>query len=364
MMVSAESIRLGGVLLLYAVILGVVAATTPISPSEAHLFYSEPVTLVTLMMHTGESVLPGVFGMRLPFLILGVINGTLFYHLAGYHFRNSRDRWIALFFYLMLPGIVISSTLANTVVPISTLLLLFLLLYYRRATHLALIPFLLLSCLHWSVLYFYMLMLLYSLFQKERWLFVASVAGVLCYLLVGMPLPESSGENHFLEMLSINVMIFSPWLFLYLFYALYRTLLSGERDLIWYLSFGMMIIALVLSLQMRIRITDFSAYMMPGVIVAVRTYYRSLRVRLPIFRRRYRILFWIVTVSLIVSTLALLLHQPIYRWAGATYYRFVVPVYEPYDKALQLHSEGKSCLGKIRRKYRDQMRYYQIDRCF
>jgi hypothetical protein len=315
-------------------------------------------------MHGGQTLLPGELGFRLPFLLLGFLNAVLFYKITAYSFSKEEDRATVLFFYLVLPGVIISTVLANDAVIIASLVLLFLFFYLKGDIFLSFVPLLLLSLVHWSALYFYMIIMLYGLFQKERWIFLASIAALVFYALVGINAPQSSTQSHFLELLGIYAMIFSPLLFLYLFYALYRTLLRGQKDLVWYLSFGALVISLGLSLQERIKITDFSAYLMLGMIVAVRTYYHSLRVRLRVFRYGYRVLFWLVTVSLMISTFSILLHQPIYRMIGKTNYAVVAPVYEPYDRVKRLQSEGKTCLKELDRKVRYQMRYYGLNKCF
>ena len=351
-------------LLCYILMLGLVAHTTPISPSEAHLFFQDKTTVATFLMHLGQGLIPGELGFRLPFLFLGFLNALLFYAVAASFFSREDDRTLALIFYLLLPGVVISSVLANDTLIITSMVLLFLYFYLGGYRLISLLPFFFLSLVHWSALYFYMTMMLYGLFQKKRWIFLASVAALGVYFLIGIEIPQNHSKSYFFELLGIYATIFSPLLFIYLFYALYRTLLRGERDIIWYISFGALVISLGLSLQERIKITDFSSYLMLGMIVTVRTYHSSLRVRLKCFQSDYRVLFWVVTVSLIVSTLSILLHQPIYRLVGKVNYSIVSPVYEPYDKVKKLKHEGKSCVEDFRKKTSDQMKYYGLNKCF
>jgi len=351
-------------LLLYMSVLGVVAATTPISPSEAYLFFQDQPTVTTLLMHSGQSVLSGELGMRLPFLLLGLLNAVLFYNITHILFAKENMHMMAVLFYLILPGVIISSVLANDAVIMTFMILLFVYFYFRDNKFLSSVPFLFLSLIHWSALYFYIVMILYGLFQKKRWIFLLSIGALILYFSLGIGLPKISSKSYFFELLGIYATIFSPLLFIYLFYALYRTLLRGEKDVIWYISFGALAISLGLSLEQRIRITDFSPYVMLGLIVAVRTYYSSLSVRLKQFQSGYRVIFWFVTVSLIVSSLSILLHQPIYRLVGKANYTIVAPVYEPYDKMKRLKLEGKSCFKEIDRKALDQMRYYGLNKCF
>ena len=351
-------------LLLYTVTLVTVAATTPISPSEAYLFFQAETTPTIRLMHWGNNLLSNELGLRLFFLILGCFNIYLFYAITAYFFSEKKDRFLTLYFYLMLPGVIASTVLANDAVVITFLVLLFLYFYLHKQLVFSLPPLFLLGFVHWSALYFYITLMLYGLFQKEKWVFLSAMIATVLYFLLGIEMPEPVAGNHVFEMLGIYATIFSPLLFIYLFYALYRTLLRGERDLLWYISFGALIISLALSLQERIKITDFSAYLMLGIAVAVHSYLGSLRVRLKRFRKSYRVFFVIVTLSLIVSSFAMLLHQPIYRLLGKKYYPIVASVYEPYDRAVRLKSEGQKCVKESKQKVLYQMRYYGLTKCF
>ena len=351
-------------LLLYALTLIVVAATTPISPSEAYLFFQSKTTPTVLLMHWGSFIVANELGMRLFFLVLGFANAYLFYRLTADFFTREKERLLALYFYLMLPGAIISTVLANDAVIIAFFLLLYMYFYMREKPILSLFPLFLLALVHWSALYLYMILVLYGLFQKKKEVFWAAIVATVFYAMLGASMPEPVVGNHFFETLGIYATIFSPLLFVYLFYALYRTLLRGDRGLLWYISFGILIISLILSLQERIKITDFSAYLMPGVIVAVHSYLSSLKVRLKRFQKGYRISFLMLVASLVLSSLVMLLHQPVYRLLGPKYYPIVAAVYEPYDRAVSLKMKQKKCVEESRQKVLYQMRYYGLDKCF
>jgi len=351
-------------LLLYISILILVAATTPITPSEAYLFYQKEMTATTLLMHAGQYLVSNELGMRLFFLCLGFLNGMLFYAIMPTFFSREEDRRLATLFYLLLPGVVTSTLLANDAVVIASQVLLFLFLYLRERRLLSLVPLFLLSFVHWSALYFYMILFLYGIFQKKGWVAFVSFSLMPFSLFFSPGMPQEEQGNYFIELLGIDVMIFSPLFFIYLFYALYRTLLRGKRELLWYISFGALILSFGLSLQARIKITDFSAYMMLGTAVAIQTYLVSYRVRLPLFRSGYRLLFRVVFLSLVLSTLSIILHRPLYRLLGKIRYPVVAPVYEPFDKAKTLKRKDKDCTAEPQGKALYQLRYYGVKKCF
>ena len=316
------------------------------------------------LMHWGNALISNELGLRLFFLLLGCVNACLFYTITAFYFDKKKDRLLALFFYLMLPGVIVSTVLANDAAVITFLVLLFLYLYLHEKPMASLLPLSLLGLVHWSALYFYIVLMLYGLFQKRKAIFLSATAAILLFVAAGTTIPDPIPGNYFFETLGIGATIFSPLLFIYFFYALYRTLLRGERNLLWYISFGALMISLGLSLQERIKITDFSAYLMPSIIIAIHTYLGSLRVHLKPFQQRYKLSFRLIALSLLLSSLSLVLHQPIYRLLGETYYPVVAPVYVPYDKAKKLKTNGEDCVKESRQKVLYQMRYYGLKKCF
>ena len=351
-------------LVLYFLSLIVVAVTTPITPSEARLFFQPIDSIVAFLMHLGHSMYSTEFGLRMFFLMLGFINALLYYQVTSFFFSKSEDRYLTLAIYLLLPGMIAASVLANSAIVVSTLVLLFVYGFLRKYWVLASSALLLLSFVHWSALVFFSILILYSLFIKSRQLFYMSALALCLYFFVGIDIPDMQSKSHFVELLGTYATIFSPLLFIYIFYALYRVLLRGTRDIVWCISFFILILSLVLSFWQKISIVDFSPYIMIGVVIAINVYYASLRVRLRRFQAGYRLMFWIVTVSLILSSFSIIFHQPIYRFVGKVNYSIVAPIYEPYDASKKLKQENKICEDIISKRAIHQMRYYGVKKCF
>jgi len=350
-------------ILLYLTALVIVADTTPIAPSEAYRFYDSS-GVVTFLMHIGYDIYPKELGIRLPFIILGILNILLYYKILLYNFDKQNDIYMALFIYLMLPGTIASAILANIAILITTLVLILIYSYYKDFFLGIIIALLTLSFIHWSVVILFLAITVFSLIENKRWLLFISLVAIYVYFLWGFPIPELRGRSSFLELLSVYATVFSPLVFIYLFYSLYRVLLRGGRDIVWYISFISLIVSFALSLKVRIKIIDFSPYIMIGAMIMVQTYYNSLRVRMRYFQKRYKVAFWIVIISLIVSSLSIILHQPIYKIVGKKNYSIVAPIYVPYELTKKLHKNGIKCTDINRIKILRQMKFYGINRCF
>ncbi len=350
-------------ILLYFVILGIVAATTPITPSEAYRFYHTS-DISTFLMHVGYTKIPSELGLRIFFILFGVLNAFLYYQITQFFIQRRTDQYLSTLIYLLFPGVVASSILANSAIIVSTLILSFLYAFSIRCWAAVFVALIGLALVHWSAVVIYFILALYAVIQREKLLIGILIFASLFWIRFGMAFPLPAEGNHLLELLSVYAAVFSPLIFIYLFYTLYRILLRGERGMIWYLSFFSLVISLLMSLRYRISIVDFSPYMMLGSMLMIQGYYSSLRVRMRRFQRSYRWVFKIVTIFLMLSTLSILLNQPIYRTVGNEYFSVFSPVYRPYNRALKLKSNGKNCIEEIAGKRLEQMKFYGIDKCF
>ncbi|NKQ41164.1 MAG: hypothetical protein HF962_06305 [Sulfurovum sp.] len=362
-MLQAKELLFYTLVALYFLVLSVVAHTTPISPSEAYQFYQDDFSVTAFLMHIGQNTLAGEIGFRLPFILMGILNSFLFYTISRKLFIRKNDAVLALGIYLLLPGVIASTILASDAMIISTLILTFIYLHIKHYSSLSVIPLFVLMFVHWSASFLYLILVIYALIKKEKVLLLVSMLLLLVYFAIGVVIPEESTKSYFFELLGVYATIFSPLVFIYFFYAGYKTLFGGERDIIWYVSFLAFALSLLFSLDEKVRIADFSSYTMIGIIVAVRSYSSSLRVRLKQFQRGYNIMFAVVISSLVVSASSLLLHQPIYKFVGKDRYPIVAPIYEPYDLSLELKSKGANCIDSINERVYYQMKYYGIEKC-
>jgi len=129
-------------LLIYVAAILYLAATTPITPHEARNLYTSH-TLVSLLMQWGQMIVPGVFGLRLFFLIFAFLSLRIFYELSQRYFTKREDVYLSTALFMFLPGILTASALANVGIIVLALVLFFVLLYERR--HFLALPLIMLA---------------------------------------------------------------------------------------------------------------------------------------------------------------------------------------------------------------------------
>ena len=338
------------------------AATTPITPHEAKNFYTSS-DIVSLLMHWGHALIPGFLGLRIFFLLFAFLSLRIFYELSQRYFIKREDVYLSTALFMFLPGILTATALANVGIIVLALVLFFVLLYERK--HFIVLPLIMLALffIHEASVIFFLALLFYGIAHKDKNLSVISAAFIIAFVYLAKGI-EISGRpsGHFIEIFGLYATVFSPLLFIYFFYAMYRILLRGEKTLMWYISFTALIVSLLLSIRQKVYITDFAPYVMISTIAMVDVFTHSLRVRLPQFQKTYSIAFYIVIFVLALSVLAIIFHRELYYLSDHKEKHFANRIYQPYDKALELKQKKVKCYdAKGRERY--QLRYYQIPSC-
>lgn len=350
-------------LFFYCVAVFYLAATTPISPHEAKLFYTSQ-DVVSTLMQWGQHFVPGFLGLRLFYLLFGFLTLGLFYYLSKHYFPKNDDAYLATFIFMFLPGILTASVLANAAIVVLPLVLLFVILHEKG--HFFPLPFimLLLFFVHESSMVFFIAVFLYGVMYQDKKLvfFSFSFFAAFIYFSKGIAI-GGRPAGHFAEIFGLYATIFSPLLFLYFVYAMYRTLLRGNKTLLWYISFTALAFSLLLSIRQRVAIADFAPYVMIAVIVMLDVYNHSVRVRLPQFQKLYKRGFYVVVLFLSLTVSVIVFHQLLYYVTPNPKKHFAHRLYAPYLMAEKLKSEGKNCYEGSSGRYRYQLKYYQIPPC-
>ncbi len=347
----------------YVLVLLALILSTPLTPNEAKLFYglkSTPEIWVARWIHAW---IPGVLGLRLWPFFLGMGNLYLFYRLLEGYFDRESDRRLTTLLFAILPGVVASTVLLNDAVFALFLTLLFLVAYREGRVGWQVASLLLLLTTDTAVFALYLAVALYA--WKKRQLPLAIFALSLMVLALAFGLFDFGGKprGHLPELFGIDAALFSPLFFIYYFYALYRTALEGPRDLVWTISFTALLLSILLSIRQQVLIVDFSPYLLVGTMIPVAVYLRSLRVRMRRFQGRYRLGAALVTAVLILSTLALVLHRPLYHLLGEPERFSVAALYRYEAMARELRHEGRNCYRDVKKRYEPLMRFYGFHPC-
>ncbi len=348
----------------YFLSLAFLLTTTPLSPSEAKIFFSKPDTPANLIAHLFYHFIPGVLSLRILSFTFGILNIYLFFQLAKDYFKKEIDARFALFIFMLTPGVLVSNIILNEAIVPTTMTLLFLIAYKRGLFWVEVLAFVVLFWSDTATFSLYFAIALYGYFKKDKKLLYLGAVFTILALIFGEYSFVGKPKGHLPELLAIYAGLFSPFLFIYYFYGLYRTALEGERDIFWYVSFIPLIISILLSIRQQILIVDFAPYLLAGLVVPIRVFFGSLRVRLKRFQKPYIFALRFVLFSMIFGALVLIFHKPIYKYFKPSKKFFATALYEPCEIVKRLQKENKSCYDfNIRGRYKPVLRFYGFREC-
>ncbi len=348
---------------IYTFSLFYLAIELPIGPNEAKVFYTD-----TKILHFMTHLCLGCFGnsldFRFPFLIFGLLNIYLFFSMSRNYCKDKSQSYLATTIFALLPGIITASVIVNIAVFVITLVLGFIILYAKRQIVGQGVVMLLLLFVHDASVIFFISLSIYSAFKRDKELFAIAIIFTAISLLYfnGLYI-GGKPKGKFLELFGLYVALFSPFVFIYFFYALYRIWLREKKDILWYISFTAFVLSILLSLRQQVIMTDFAPYVIVAVVLMLVVYNRTLLVRLPQFQRGYRLGFKIVVGSLIFSSLVIVFHKPIFYILEDKTKHFAYPFYKPYWLKLELVKRGQNCYTAKRKKMQYQLKYYGINEC-
>lgn len=298
-------------LAIFASILLFIADGLSISYKEALIFYEEKGLLHYLIQ--GSTYLFGQtnIALRFPSLLLYIASVILMYEMTHNYFKNDNDRLISILIFMFLPGIVGASLLVNNSIVVIFCTVLYLYRYKVTNQHnfYLLILFLFIDN---SFAILFLALFFYALQNRQNTLLIISLVlfGLSMYI-YGF---EASGKprSHFLDLFAIYGSIFSPLIFLYFFYSMYRVGIKGKKSIFWYISVTALVFSFLFSFRQKIYIEDFAPFVIVTVPLMMKLFFHSLRVRLPMFRNKHYLLSYISVCLLGLNVLIILFNKPIY----------------------------------------------------
>ncbi|MEO1941931.1 MAG: hypothetical protein ABGW77_03460 [Campylobacterales bacterium] len=231
-------------------------------------------------------------------LLLSWTSALLLSQILPHYIRTPREQFYTLLLYLLLPGTVLSTLLLTraALLLLETTLLLYL---FHRGQPLPILLLPVVTLLDPANISLGIGAIIYGLWHRNwKWIGVGLAGMAEVFLLLGYRI-GGVPKGHFLHFLLVYSSIYSPLLFLYFLYALYKENLPGYRSLIGSIASGAFLLSLLLSFRQKIKIEEFAPFTLPFLIPIARHFLNSYRVRLKPFRRGYRLLLTSILISIL-----------------------------------------------------------------
>jgi lysylphosphatidylglycerol synthetase-like protein (DUF2156 family) len=210
--------------------------------------------------------------------------------------------------------------------------------------------------------YLFLALAVFSLYKKDKTFFFFNLVLFLVSLSLFGINTHGSPRGHFLDSIGIYAMIFTPIIFVYLFYVLYRRFLTKDIDILWFISTVVFVFSLLLSFRQRVNIEFFAPYVILALPLIAQTFEHSYRVRLNQFRKKYRLAFIIALVLLFVNSSIVFFNQYLYYIVEQPKKHFSYKMHVAKELATKLKASGINCVSS-NKKMSQRLEFYGVTKC-
>jgi hypothetical protein len=173
---------------------------------------------------------------------------------------------------------------------------------------------------------------------------------------------HGSPSGYFLDSLGLYSTIFTPIIFVYLFYTLYRRYLHKNFDILWYISTTAFVISLLLSFREKIHVEYFAPYLIVALPIMGQVFIHSYRVRLKMYRKKYKIFFSITLIFLLINSSIVFYNQYLYLLIENPKKHFAYKMQVAKELSQKLKNDNIYCIDADK-KMSLRLQFYGITQC-
>lgn len=332
-----------------------------ISYQEADIYFNQDLSVLYWLTHLFTTLFgENDFALRGPFILFYIGSSLLLYYLTKDFFKTELQRVISIAIFMILPGVNSAALLVNESIIVVFFTLLYLVIYKTKKRHCYLLLVLFLFVDN-SFAILFLGLFFYSLAKKDNILLAISL------LLFGISMSYfgfdigGKPKSFLLDTFGIYASIFSPVLFLYFFYAIYRIGLKQEKEILWFISATALGLSLIFSLRQHVKIEDFAPFVVIAIPLMVKLFSHSLHIRLKEFRKNHYIMMRIALGVLIVSFVGLVLNKYLYIFLENPRKHFVYNYHIVKELANELKDENINEVFTFDIKLAQRLKFYGIE---
>lgn len=353
---------------LFLLLLGVDALILLIQTTEISISYREALFLqgeFSFFQALIKSSL-ALFGnndlaLRLPMILLHLLSTILLFTISKSYVNERNALWVVLVF-VLLPGIVSSALIVDS----AGLLIFGLLLFVYLSTRVSFITLLLylafLCFIESGFMYLFFALFIYGIYEKKYpFMVVGLLLFIISFVRFGFE-THGSPKGYFLDTIGLYSTIFTPIIFIYIFYILYRRWLMNEYDMSWFIASFALIASLLLSFRQRIDIPHFAPYLIIALPLAAQTFNASYRVRLKQFRKKYKLIFAISLGILALHSSVVFFNKYLYMVIENPSDHFAYKMHIAKELAKELHAKEIGCVA-TKDAMMLRLEFYGISKC-
>ena len=300
------------------------------------------------------------FALRLPFVLFYSLSVIMMYLITEDYFKYEKDRYISILIFMILPGILSASLLVNSAIVVTFFTLLYLYCFQKKNeySYVLLVLFLFIDN---SFAILYLALFFYSLENKNKKLLYFSLILLILSMYVYGFTTDGKPRGFLVDTFAIYATVFSPFLFFYFIYSIYRAGIKNERTLTWYISVTALFVSLIFSFRQRVYIEDYAPYIVISLPYMLKMFFHAYRVRLKEFRRNYNILAGLVIVMLTINVILTFVNKPLYLILPNPSKHFVYQYHFVKELAEELKNRGINSITTDNEELALRLKFYNID---
>ena len=294
------------VFLLYA------ANSLSISYNEAEIFFQKHSLLGYILKLSAHFFGQNDLAVRGVMIFFHIASVVLMYKVSKFYIKLEFDRIIAVLLFVLLPGTLASALIINNAGICITLALLCIYLFHIKKKILFSLFFCLAFFIDGDFLIFYAGFFIFALYKRKPPL--AWLSAILFLLTLYFFVFETNGRpsGHFIDTFGIFAAVFSPFVFIFFVYTIYRIWVKEKKDLLWFIAICSFCFCMIVSVRQRLELEQFLPFCVIATPLMVRVFFNSYRVRLPKFRRGHKICTSLVMLFLVFNWSAIIFNQVFY----------------------------------------------------
>ena len=294
------------VFLLYA------ANSLSISYNEAEIFFQKHSLLGYILKLSAHFFGQNDLAVRGVMIFFHIARVALMYKVSKFYIKLEFDRIIAVLLFVLLPGTLASALIINNAGICITLALLCIYLFHIKKKILFSLFFCLAFFIDGDFLIFYAGFFIFALYKRKpplAWL--SAILFLLTLYFFGF---ETNGRpsGHFIDTFGIFAAVFSPFVFIFFVYTIYRIWVKEKKDLLWFIAICSFCFCMIVSVRQRLELEQFLPFCVIATPLMVRVFFNSYRVRLPKFRKGHKICTGLVMLFLVFNWSAIIFNQIFY----------------------------------------------------
>ena len=300
------------------------------------------------------------FALRLPFVLFYSLSVIMMYLITEDYFKYEKDRYISILIFMILPGILSASLLVNSAIVVTFFTLLYLYCFQKKNeySYVLLVLFLFIDN---SFAILYLALFFYSLENKNKKLLYFSLILLILSMYIYGFTTDGKPRGFLVDTFAIYATVFSPFLFFYFIYSIYRAGIKNERTLTWYISVTALFVSLIFSFRQRVYIEDYAPYIVISLPYMLKMFFHAYRVRLKEFRRNYNILAGLVIVMLTINVILTFVNKPLYLILPNPSKHFVYQYHFVKELAEELKNRGINSITTDNEELALRLKFYNID---